>query len=262
MSKQQRIRRYWEDPQTISLLDKNLQQLEEDIALQYLKPHHIILDLGCGDGVSTVKYARRVKTCIALERSDYLFSKAQKTIRKANLRNIKLIKGDILEIPGYKDSFDRIITQRVLINLATWKDQMKAIKKIHFSLRKNGYYLMIENTYEGQDALNRVRRAVGLPDIPLHWHNLFFHHDKLIKFLKDKFKIVKHHRFDLYYLLSRVYVNMFATFERYGRQAKKSPIFNYSDPAALRLFKVFGDTLRIDNKYAFGPIQCFILQKY
>jgi len=120
---------------------------------------------------------------------------------------------------------------------------------------------MIENTFEGLEALNKTRRAVGLGDIPVHWHNLFFHHNQLLKFLIPFFEFKTHHTLDLHYLLTRVYLNMFAKFEGWGANAKKDKIFDYADPAALKLFDLFGDKVRFDPDISFGPIQAFILRK-
>lgn len=254
-------RQYWEDPQTVSLLDKNLRRLEEKFVLSRLKPEYSLADVGCGDAISTVRYARKVKRCTAIEQSDYLYSRAVRRIRRSGLENIRHESGSVLDLSRHRGSFDAVVTQRVLINLPDWRHQMAAIRQIHASLRSGGTYLMIENTYEGHELLNRARRAVGLKEIPVHWHNVFFHQDRLFTHLRRLFVLEEHHSFDVYYLLTRVFGNMFAHFEGFGRHATKDPVFDTIDKAAAKLYEKAGQTMKLGGAYAFGPIQGFVLRK-
>ena len=254
-------RRYWEDPQTVSLLDRNLRRLEEKFVLSRLKSEDSLADVGCGDAISTLRYARKVKSCTAIEQSGYLYSRAVRRFRRSGLENTRCENGSVLDLSLYRESFDAVVTQRVLINLPDWSHQMAAIRQIHASLRQGGHYLMIENTYEGHELLNQARRSVGLNDIPIHWHNVFFHHDRLVTYLRRLFVMEEHHTFDVYYLLTRVFANMFARFEGFGRHAAKDPIFDTVDKAAADLYEKAGQTMKLGGRYAFGPIQGFVLRK-
>jgi len=109
-----------------------------------------------------------------------------------------------------------------------------------------------------------VRRAVGLANIPLHdWHNYFLHFDKLMSYLEGKFVIEQTHTFNLYYLLTRVFLNMFAKFEGYGAGAIKDDVFAAADIAARHLYELMGDRVKItlDKGESFGPIQGFVLRR-
>ena len=119
-----------------------------------------------------------------------------------------------------KEEFDRIITQRVLINLASWEEQKRAILNVRDALKPGGTYIMIENTNDAFRALNDMRRAVDLKPIGLHWHNLFFDYKRLMRFLKKYFDVVAVRDFGLYYFLTRVYVQMFANFVGFGKRAE------------------------------------------
>lgn len=221
-------------------------------------------DFGCGNGESTVHYARRVKTCFALEHSNTLRHKAAQKFSEFKLQNVTLIGGDVTDLSEHKCKFNVALTQRVVINFMTWDEQKEVLMNIWHSLRPGGRYIMIENTFEGFEALNSVRRNAGLPNIVLHdWHNYFLHHDKFIKFIEGKFILEKTHTFNLYYLLTRVFVNMFANFEGFGKSAKKDPIFDIADKAAYDLYKLLGDSVRIytPNGCSFGPIQGFVLRR-
>ncbi len=175
-----------------------------------------------------------------------------------------LVAGDALDLGRYEGQFSVAVTQRVVINFMTWEEQQRVIENVWKSLRPGGRYLMIENTCEGFEALNAVRREVELPDIPIHdWHNYFLHLDRFLDFIDDKFVVESTRTFDLYYLLTRVFVNMFATFEGYGAGAVHDDIFEVADAAAKRLYETMGDRIRIavPEGESFGPIQGFVLRR-
>src|SRR6185312_4716009 len=214
------LKAYWEDPKTISLLDANLRALEEGVVLDYLDGRTRLADFGCGAGESTVRYAARVANCVALERSSHQRLLAAERFRQAGLSNIELSDGSVEALGLFNQCFDVAVTQRVIINLPTWPEQQKAIANIHSTIAPGGLYIMIENTYEGAENLNRLRRQLGLTNIRLHWHNNFLHHDLLLNFLRPMFWLENIRTFDLYYLLTRVFMNIFASFEGYGAAAK------------------------------------------
>ena len=264
MNHRKKIDEYWEKPDTISLLDKNLRKLETDFVLSFLGSDDELADFGCGDGESTVHYASKVRTCLALEHSSNLREKAAMRFKDAGLRNITLVPGDALDLSAYEAKFNVVVTQRVIINFMTFEEQKKVIQNIWQSLRPGGRYIMVENTFEGFEALNSIRRSVGLSNLQLHdWHNYFLHLDKFTEFLEGKFVIEQTHTFNLYYLLTRVFVNMFAKFEGFGSNAIKDDVFNLADSAALKLYETLGNRVKIqvDKGESFGPIQGFVLRR-
>src|SRR6266404_1566881 len=239
MSDRSRIDEYWERPDTISLLDQNLRKLETDFALSQIRASDEMADFGCGGGESTVQYAAKARSCLALEHSNHLRAKAAERFAAAGLTNVTLVGGDALDLSAYANQFDLVMSQRVVINFMTWEEQKQVLQNIRSALRPGGRYVMIENTFEGFEAMNTVRRAAGLPNVPLHdWHNYFLHHDLFMEYLEGKFVIEKTHTFNLYYLLTRVFVNMFAHFEGYGSKARKDDIINAVDDAARRLYEL------------------------
>lgn len=261
MDLQEQIRAYWQDPNTRSLIDENLRKLEEGVVLRYLEPNFEIVDVGCGDGYSTFEYAARVKSCIGLELSDHLRLKAEEKFAQLAVANTRFESGDVMDLAGYAHRFDLAVTQRVLINLTSWDLQKQAIENVRSVLRPGGLYVMIENTYEGHDAMNDLRASIGLPKLSKHWHNLYFHHDQLLDHLSRRFRVVAHHTFGPYYLITRVFMNQIASFEGFGKDAVRDPIFEKADAAARRLQETFGDKIRIGDAPSFGAIQAFVLRK-
>lgn len=265
MADRAKIKDWWEQPTTVSLLDQNLRQLETSFVLSHLGGDEEFADFGCGGGESTVHYAKKVKSCLALEESSHLRSKAEALFKKEGLANVTLVKGDVMDLSAFKGKFNAVATQRVVINFMSWEEQKQVLRNIHSTLRPGGLYLALENTFEGFEALNSVRRSVDLPNIKLHdWHNYFLHHEQFLDFIKGMFVVEKVHTFNLYYLLTRVFVNMFAKFEGFGSTAIKDDVFNAADAAARRLYEVFGDKVHFDlppNASSFGPIQGFVLRR-
>jgi SAM-dependent methyltransferase len=153
------------------------------------------------------------------------------------------------------------VTERVLINLPTWQEQQRAIEQIHSTLRPGGHYVMLENTEDGDRALNDLRERVGLSPIPQHWHNLFLDWEAFDAWIAPRFELVERRGFSLYYVLTRVYSQLFASFEGFGANAKADPVFGELDPAARRLEEALAGHVTFGDAAVVGPIQGIALRK-
>lgn len=202
----ERIKAYWESPATVSLRDPNLRQLEIETVASLLSPEDCVLDIGCGDGQGTVAYARMVRSILGIDHSARMVSEAEQRRRDADAPNARFIRGDLFNLSALCDGeqFDRVITERCLINLPGWEEQQEAIRVLARVLKPNGAYLMCETTLEGAEKLNALRARVGLEGIPIPWHNKPFAEDRLFPFLEKRFHLRDRIDFGLYYFLSRV----------------------------------------------------------
>jgi ubiquinone/menaquinone biosynthesis C-methylase UbiE len=263
MSKEIRaeIQKYWEQPTTVSIIDSNLHELEIAAASRHLLPTDQLADVGCGNGVATVRYARKVKRCLGLERSAHMRELAARHARAAGVENVAFEEFDILTSPIPTAEFDAIVSQRMLINLASWEEQMEGLRNLHRMLKVGGRAILIENTNDAFQAMNDVRVELGLAPVPQHWHNRFFDYAEFIGFVRGGFQLLHFEDFGLYYLLTRVFTQMFASFEGFGSTAKKDPIFEGADNAARRLHDAMADRVKIEGCRAFGPIQVFVLRR-
>ena len=255
------IREYWEQPSTISIIDSNLHELEIAAASRYLEPTDRLADVGCGNGAATVRYAQRVRACTGLERSARMRSLAEENAARAGVKNVVFRDFDILGAEVPEREFDSLVSQRMLINLASWDDQVAGIRNLHRMLKVGGRAILIENTNDAFQAMNDVRVSLGLVPVPQHWHNRFFDYDDFMAVLRKRFQVIHYQDFGLYYLLTRVYTQLFASFEGYGASAKKDPIFEHADRAARLLFEEMRDRVQISGARAFGPIQVWVLRR-
>ena len=114
-------RDYWEDPQTVSILDLNLHELEIRFVSKFLRPVHVMADVGCGDGTATLRYAESVKYCYGIEPSSLLRKRANRALAGSGQNNVKFVDGDIFNLSEYEEIFDLVVSQRVLINLPSWE---------------------------------------------------------------------------------------------------------------------------------------------
>jgi SAM-dependent methyltransferase len=255
------VKSYWESPRTVSIIDKNLHELEIATVLRHLQATDYVADIGCGNGQATLRYAKRARKVLAIERSNHLRAQAQHAAEQAGISNVELVPGDVLDLSEYEQTFDAIVSQRMLINLSSWEQQAKGLQNLHCALKPGGRLIMIENTNDAFSNMNDMRHDVGLDAVPQHWHNRFFDFDQMMEFMQGRFQFIRSYDFGLYYFLTRVYVPMFASFKGHGANAVKDPIFEQSDAAARKVFELFGDRIQVQGGRAFGPIQGFVFRR-
>jgi len=161
--------------------------------------------------------------------------------------NAKFFTGNILEAESINfDKFDVVMTDRCIINLNTFENQVEAVKNIHSVLKENGTYLMFENSLKSLENLNEARRAYNLPDINVRWHNIYIEEERFFNAIIDYFDVEETISFaSTYYLISRT-LNALLT-------DKKNQVDYMSDLNKLSAkLPALGD---------FSPLKLFILRK-
>ena len=217
------IRDYWEerarnhlDSPAATTEDVFLRELEVKTITQTLLGMNVadnatILDVGCGDGYSTLLVARAVPFA-SFHAIDYSESMIRSALRRLEtqpeLKNrVTFIVGDVtdLETPCNGELFDIAVSDRCLINLESAQRQSHAIAQIASHVKPGGYYIAIENFIEGHENMNIARQAVGLPEIPVRWHNLYFKEEQFVENAGTFFHIVEMLDFSSsYYFATRV----------------------------------------------------------
>jgi ubiquinone/menaquinone biosynthesis C-methylase UbiE len=148
-----------------------------------------VLEIGCGNGY-TLNHLRpqfSKYNFTGLDFSEDLL----KIARSRDLPGINFEQGDVRKLQFDDDSFDVVYTERCIINLLNWEEQQLALNEMHRVLRKGGYILFIESFSEGFNNLNKARTELGLDNIPMPHHNLYFEKDVFEKFVSHQFDIVE-----------------------------------------------------------------------
>ena len=120
-----------------------------DQIVQRLPKGSSVLDLGCGNGYCTFKFAEtNIKSIIG---ADYSQTSVDQAINISSLHQdsikekIDFKQGDALDLNFPDSIFDVVITIRCLINVGDNENQLKALKEIHRVLKPGGVYLMCED---------------------------------------------------------------------------------------------------------------------
>jgi ubiquinone/menaquinone biosynthesis C-methylase UbiE len=224
-----KIQQYWDDRAIRAKLNPNattddvyLRELEIRTFAETIKRQKklnlYVLDLGCGDGFTTLKIAKEFPDIrfLGVDYSDNMIANAK--LRLSIETDIKLKEriefktGDATKLQDQfeKGTFDIVITARCLINLTSTKQQYEAINQISNILSKNGVYISSENFEDGSIELNQIRNKIGLPEIPIRWHNKFFNEKEYLNRSKASFKSVKIINYSSsYYYATRVIYSKF-----------------------------------------------------
>lgn len=266
MSKEQiTIQQYWEERAKNAQLNPNattddvfLRELEIrtfiDTIRKQNKKNIYILDLGCGDGFTTISIAREFKNIrfLGVDYSENMIANAN--LRLKNETDLKLKTriefkiGDATKINKQfaNETFDIVLSSRCLINLTSSKQQYDTIEQISKIIKKKGVYISSENFEDGSAELNNLRDKMGLPKIPVRWHNKFFNLNDYLDQTKRFFKNVEIINFSSsYYYATRViyskYCQMINIPPNYYHEIHKlsidlPPVGNYS-PIKLVIHK-------------------------
>lgn len=222
--KSAKIKQYWSEranatPATsvqattydVFLREHEIATLKERIAGLSLPAGSTVVDVGCGDGYSTISLAGAFPTLrfIGVEWSEEMLALATKkaAAQPEPRGTVSFRVGDMRRLSAAlgTDKFEVFITMRSLINLTSPEEQYDTIAQIADHLVPGGYYFCIENFMQGQESFNRLRVAMGLPEIPVRWHNLFFDEARYVEELLPYFDSLTFDNFlSSYYLATRI----------------------------------------------------------
>src|SRR3990167_2110486 len=98
---------------------------------KYLKKNDVVLDLGSGNGQSSIKASRFAKKIVGLEIDKELIKIAKKSAEIKKLKNVTFLESDLEEKLNLKNnSFDKIIFLDVLEHLVKRDKILQEIKRI------------------------------------------------------------------------------------------------------------------------------------
>ena len=192
--------------------DFNLREIEIEYMSRYLSDNQHVLDVGCGNGYSTLSFAGRVNSVFkGVDFVPEMVEAARELHNQIPTKGeVSFQEGDVTQLNFPDATFDTVTSQRCLLNLPSRDDQWRALSEISRVLKPGGRYLMLEGTLQGLNALNEIRANVGLDPIPeaeakSNWFSNKFDEKEMIEKVHQFFSGVEAtQRFGMYYLLSRV----------------------------------------------------------
>ncbi len=191
----------WSDQMAIELEIREIAQRLED--------GDRVLDLGCANGYSTLRFAIQKRIEIrGVDVVSEMIEQARKRLAQVpeDLRGrIQFRLGDALTLQEPTGAYDKVVATRVIINLGEWELQLRAIKECTRVLKPGGMFLLSEATLQGWQQLNKFRREWGLPSIPMPAFNLYLDQDRVVEALSPDLQLLELVNFSsTYYVGTRV----------------------------------------------------------
>ena len=191
-----------------TLLDNNMRVLEIETVQKWLSENDRVLEIFCGNGISTLEYATHCKQVIGCDLSEQMIASAKRNLanRKPLRTNVVFEQRNVLDIDSAynRNPFDAVVSIRGLINLPSREMQKEAILKVHKLLPKNGKFIFIEGYRNGLTAINSLRDQYALKPLSEPWFDNYFEEPDLTTFLQDHFTVIEERNLDIYFLVSRV----------------------------------------------------------
>ena len=171
----------------------------------YLSEGDNVLDVGCGNGYSTIQYfERKIRSITGIDFAPKMIEQTNNIKDEKNLSKASFEVGDIRKMKFEEKTFDVVFTTRVLINLPTWEQQIQGIKECLRVCKKGGTVIFSEAFWEPLVLLNSIRTLKSLPPLVEHDFNRYLKKEKLEDFLVEnqlRFDVIDFS--SIYYLGSR-----------------------------------------------------------
>lgn len=116
-------------------------EYEMIIQASKLKGDEILLDLGCGSGIYSRSFAKRLNRgiVVGLDLSIPMLSYASSRARTEGIDNLLFIHGDALELPFPENEFN-IVTCCATIHLFSIPDLLRVLKEVNRVLKPGGRF--------------------------------------------------------------------------------------------------------------------------
>ncbi|WP_459866674.1 class I SAM-dependent methyltransferase [Endothiovibrio diazotrophicus] len=225
-----------------TLKDHNLREIEVSSMCEEIGEAKRVLDIGCGNGYSTIQYASRIGDLeiVGADFSEEMVANARAKLERDHpelLGRVRFEWGDLTKLSEMNEEpFDAVCTTRSIINLPSWEAQQKAMDEIHSILKPGGRLIMLEGSVDTVNRMNEVRSTLEMGmDKAGNWHNIFLEDAKVREYVPGKYELVKErYHSSTYMLVSRVlyhkvilgkYIDQFTYDEDLFDAAAKLPNF-------------------------------------
>lgn len=182
-------------------------EMEVNAIAGHIRDGMRVLDFGCGNCVTAIALAKMYDVYVhCVDFSPGMIAEGEKAAHDENVaERLSFEVGDTSVLGNFKGRFDRVYTERVIINLKTWEEQALTIAAITQTLRTGGQYIMCENSMNGLQEINRLRAAVQLAPISPPWHNVYLLDENVAALDIPETTLLAVENFSsTYYFLSRI----------------------------------------------------------
>lgn len=107
-------------------------RIREEALKICVKEKGTLLDVGCGEGFFLVNMARAAPklSLSGIDKREEILKEAKKHLKEANIKNVKIFKGDGRNLPFEKSSFDVVVCLNTIFNLPSKKDVYEIISEM------------------------------------------------------------------------------------------------------------------------------------
>lgn len=166
------------------------------------------LDVGCANGHSSLKFvAEYGADVLGVDYIEQMISSAnerRESLASDQRERVSFRVGDVRSLDLEDEEFERVVSTRVIINLAGWEEQQRGLEECVRVLRRGGLLLLSEATVGGWERLNALRREWGLEDIPMPPFNTYLAESDVIRHLEPHAELVALEDFaSSYYVATR-----------------------------------------------------------
>jgi len=159
----------------------------------------LLLDVGCGVGISMLPFVKNGFECIGIDISPIQLKFARKFARKHNVK-FRLKVGNVTKLPFDDNVFDYVISTAVIHHLDNKKKRLSALLELKRVLKQNGRLFISVWNY------NQTRFLESKKDVYVPWthkgvvHQRYYHlfsKEELETLVKEsRLKIVKIFEYD------------------------------------------------------------------
>ncbi len=212
----EQIREYWtqqaithEQSPTASWTDVRVMEMEIRAIERYLRDGNEALEVGGGNGFSTVQFAmHKAIEILGIDYIPELIKNAKRRLNtiKGSLRGrVEFATGNVLHLPLAGAKFDKVISVRVIINLGDWPTQLLGLRECARMVKPGGLLLLSEATVQGWRRMNAFRREWRLEDIPVPSFNHYLDEELVARALSEDMDLKQIVNFSsTYYVGTRV----------------------------------------------------------
>lgn len=107
---------------------------------KYLKNTDVVLDYGCGTGITTIELAKNVERVYAIDTSQNMINIAKGKSTRKDISNIEYFNADIYDMRLNAGYFDAVMAFNVLYFIRDIED---TLKRINYLLKPEGLFISV-----------------------------------------------------------------------------------------------------------------------